>query len=274
MSHQDHGFTLLEVLVALAILGLGLTTILSAQAGLFSSSNRSAHITEAGNLARCRLNEIEAELMRVGLPITDQQDEGRCCEGEDTDDFTCSWLIETVVLPEMGDLGDGGLDQLDQPESGKGDQGAPVSAPKSGLFGGPGGLRFDAGLGPMNTQNSGSTGLFGGLVPGGGLEGESGSGAPDIGGMVSMAISMVYPDLKPMLEASIRRVTVKVEWKEGSAQRDFSLAEYLTKPQEGGLLPGMPGYDPTASDGGVPDLSGIGQLLGAGNTPTGTRTGL
>ena len=40
-------FTLLEVMVAVAILGLGLTVILTAQTGLFSSSKRAAQLSEA-----------------------------------------------------------------------------------------------------------------------------------------------------------------------------------------------------------------------------------
>ena len=48
----SRGFTLLEVLVAIAILGLGLTVILSSQVGLFTSTSRGAHLTVASNLTR------------------------------------------------------------------------------------------------------------------------------------------------------------------------------------------------------------------------------
>jgi general secretion pathway protein I len=50
-------------------------------------------------------------------------------------------------------------------------------------------------------------------------------------------MSLVYPTLKPMLEASIRRVTVTANWKEGSIDRDLSVAQFLTNPQQGGLDP-------------------------------------
>jgi hypothetical protein len=56
------------------------------------------------------------------------------------------------------------------------------------------------------------------------------------GALAPMAMSMVYPQLKGMLEASIRKVTVQVVWKDGSAERDLTVTQYLTNPQQGGLL--------------------------------------
>ena len=70
------GFTLLEVLVAVSILGLGLTTILSSQVGLFSSASHGQNLTRAVGLARCRMNETELDLLKNGFPLTDQTDEG------------------------------------------------------------------------------------------------------------------------------------------------------------------------------------------------------
>jgi general secretion pathway protein I len=251
-SGMQDGFSLLEVLVAIAILGLGLTTILSAQAGLFSTSARGANMTRASNLARCKMGEIEVKLMRDGYPLTDQKDNGHCCEREDDDGFTCKWTIETVKLPEMNT--DAGAD--------------------GGLFGnatGPGlnlgGLKFDGGFSPTNTSGLGTFGLLGQAMPGMGLSGPSGllgsgSGSSNtigLGSIASMALVMVYPTVKPMFEASIRRVSVMVKWQEGRNERSFDIAQYLTNPQQGGMLPGMPGF--------VPDLTQPGALMGPQGTP-------
>ncbi len=54
-----------------------------------------------------------------------------------------------------------------------------------------------------------------------------------MGGLAAMALTIVYPTLKPMLEASIRRITVSVKWSEGSSQRSFDIAEYVTNPMQG-----------------------------------------
>ena len=58
-------------------------------------------------------------------------------------------------------------------------------------------------------------------------------------------MGLVYPGLKPMLEASIRRVTVTVKWREGQRDRDLEATQFLTRPQEGMLgtadMLGLPG---------------------------------
>jgi general secretion pathway protein I len=62
---------------------------------------------------------------------------------------------------------------------------------------------------------------------------------PQGGGIIGMALSMVYPSLKPMLEASIRKVKVKVLWREGERERSFEVTQYITNPLEGSLTPNL-----------------------------------
>jgi general secretion pathway protein I len=50
-----------------------------------------------------------------------------------------------------------------------------------------------------------------------------------------MVMGMVYPSLKPMLEASIRRLTVTVSWNEGVRTRDLAVTQFIAYPQVGGL---------------------------------------
>jgi hypothetical protein len=68
----------------------------------------------------------------------------------------------------------------------------------------------------------------------------------------------VYPQLKGMLEASIRKVTVQVLWKDGTTDRDLTVVQYLTNPQQGGLLAVDEGM---GGSGGAP---GIGTTAAAG----------
>lgn len=206
---RARGFTLLEVLVAIAILGLGLTVILSSQAGLFSSASRGEHLTVASNLLRCKMSEVELEIAQKGFSLTDENDEGPCCDDEG-DGYSCAWKIERVELPPLPESG-----------GGEGDAGAD-EAPSS--------------LGPLDAlaklQSAQGAGLGDQPTPGTMLEQLAPSGGSGLEGMV---MGFVYPSLKPMLEASIRRVTVKVSWKEGERERELEVTQFLTRPQEGEL---------------------------------------
>jgi general secretion pathway protein I len=84
-------------------------------------------------------------------------------------------------------------------------------------------------------------------------------------------MSIVYPTLRPMLEASIRKITVKVIWKEGVQKREVSVIQYVTRPMRGdaitaaaaaasGMVPGSP--SPTAT--GLGTMPGLGTIPGLG----------
>jgi len=262
------GFTLLEVLVAVAILGLGLSVLLGAQTGLFASATRTEHISLATGLARCRMSELELELLQKGYPLVEADGEGNCCMGESSEGFTCSWKVQRVTLPQMN-YGDGGM------EAGLADQDLEVE----------GGLALDAGpTPPVGTgpgMGMGSTGPLGMLMQlGSGQMGGALGAKPDLGslassfqgsmsgvdGLATMVLGMVYPTLKPMLEASIRKVIVSVKWKEGSRERTLDLTQYVTDPQQGQI----------DQDGGVGNLDGgfgaLGNMLGGAMGIPGTDT--
>ncbi len=79
-------------------------------------------------------------------------------------------------------------------------------------------------------------------------------------GLLSMVFSIVYPSLKPLLESAIRRITVSVNWKEGSQDREFILTQYVTNPSRAGLLASMLDSGVFSADGGG---GGLGGLFGA-----------
>lgn len=257
---MNRGFTLLEVLMAVAILGLGLSVLLGAQTGLFASATRTEHISLATGLARCRMSEIELEMLQKGFPLVDAKGEGPCCMDQpSTDGYKCAWKVERVTLPEMG-MGDGGID------AGLGMAGLNLGAGMdfSSSSAGPLGMlmQMQAGkgdpLGPKPDMNALAT-QFAGSMSG-------------VDGIATMAMSMVYPTLKPMLEASIRKASIKVRWMEGSKERTLDLTQYITSPQQGlpdgGMMDGG-----LLADGGLPP--GLGNLLGGqGATFGGLGTGL
>jgi general secretion pathway protein I len=235
---RQRAFTLLEVLVAIAILGLGLTVILGSQVGLFTNAARGEHLTIATNLARCKMGEIEVKLLSLGYQLTDEHDEGTCCEGEDELEvgYRCTWKIERVTLPELplnGGL-DGGVNNP------AGDGGLDLGA-----------ISMLTGLNKPGGQQLGDKAKPADLA-------QTLASAPSPMGLAPMMMSMVYPTLKPMLEASIRKVSVTVQYKEGKFDRELAITQYVTNPQQGQLLPG--------ADGGLGALGGLGGLLGGQGT--------
>jgi general secretion pathway protein I len=86
--------------------------------------------------------------------------------------------------------------------------------------------------------------------------------------MLNMVMGIVYPTLKPMMEASIRRVTVTVRWKEGPNKREFPLVQYITNPQRGGFMTGPMGSAAPMGSTGVP-VNNV--TPGAGSFPTPPR---
>ena len=212
---QARGFTLLEVLVAIAILGLGLTVILSSQVGLFSSAQRAGNLSIAVGLVRCRMLETEEHLIQNGYPMMDESDEGPCCNDEDEGSYRCSWKIERIELPQPVDLA----------TTEGGDQG--------------GGLGPLGALAEIQTSKGASLGENANLGSLSSVMTEASGGGTQA--MAPLVMGLVYPDLKPMLEASIRKVTVTVNWEEGKNKRELAVTQFLTNPMQGG-------FDPNAAE--------------------------
>ena len=69
---SQRGFTLMEVMVSLAILGLALTTIAGIQANSFEASNYARRVTVATMLARSKMIAIELMLEKDGFSPNDK----------------------------------------------------------------------------------------------------------------------------------------------------------------------------------------------------------
>ncbi len=230
---NQRAFSLLEVMVAIAILGLLLSVILSAQGGLAASNRSAANMGMAADLGRCKMTEIEERMLRDGYPEIDAIDtDGSCCLDSDREGYTCSTRIEKVELPQppQNSLDDGG-GLLSSAGGGDGGALSLLQNPAGG-----GGLNLEAGVSSLQGQI-----------------GAAGGGQ----GMLTMVMGLVYPSLKPLMEASIRRVTVVVKWKEGPKEKTLELAQFITNPQRGGLgfgvdaggpPPGAGGTSPTKTD--------------------------
>jgi general secretion pathway protein I len=272
------GFTLLEVMVATAILGLTLTVILSAQGGLAASDKSANLMGTAVTLARCKMTELEDKLLRFGYPIIDDiQTDVVCCNEEETPGFRCDTKAQPVVLPnppssQVGS-GDGGM-SLSSASSAN-----PLSAALPSGIGSAGATGLPGPLGSMlSTTGAGALDLDGGSLAqlnlgeggiqnlGANLMTQMGGGGMGTQGLVNMVMGFVYPFIKPMMEMSIRKLTVVVHYKEGSIKREFQLVQYVTNPQNGGFENGFDGGTPAPGSSGASGGSSTSPPTGGGST--------
>ncbi|NUQ76514.1 MAG: prepilin-type N-terminal cleavage/methylation domain-containing protein [Polyangiaceae bacterium] len=217
-ASETGGFTLLEVMVAVAILGLGLTAILSAQAGAFASAAHTRHLSMAVGLARCRMTEVEEHLLIDGFQELDENGSGPCCGDDDTPGMRCDWRVEKPQLPEpkFGDLDlNAGLD---------------LSTPSGDLASGLGPLSTfaSAGQGQNPFPESASPTDIASTLAGG-------EGGFDISGITGFLMSQVYPQVKTIFDASARRITVTVIWNEGNKEQTLEVSQWVTSAAPAGL---------------------------------------
>ena len=188
------GFTIIEVMVAILLLSVSIVSIFGAQFAAVAPVEFSRNVTQAAQLARCRMSEIELEfLMNDGFEEGDINESGECCElldGERSQaEYTCRWEIKTIEMPDISQMmtgdGDGGV--------------------------------FDD--------------MSGGMM--GGMMGDS--TGDDLGDMGMGMLGPFLPIITGLLEQAIRRVTVVVEWKQGSRQKELEIVQYVVHPTQGPL---------------------------------------
>jgi general secretion pathway protein I len=232
------GFTLIEVLVAVAILGIGVTAIFSSQWVSFASIKHARHQNEATSLARCKMSEVEWDVEQNGLPPTDQEESGPCCEGLTDTEMTCTWTVAKVEFPQPNF---GELDLEAELDFGSGPSlfGGGIGGPGAGAAPGA------AALGFMKTGATAmeKNGDLGGIAEAylGGADGMS-------DGIAALAMRVVYPDLKAIFEAGTRKITVRVSWFEGRKEYKTELEQWVVSSQEAGIGANMGGLIETEEE--------------------------
>ena len=190
------GFTLLEVMIAVAILGLSLTAIFSSEVGAANVAHRARRQNVAATLARCKMGEIEEVISIEGLPVLEKKDTDNCCEHAPVEGFECDWIVDRIILPEPGADEEG--------EDADGDS-EPASAQDT--------------LSQAYEEVNEAGGTPEDVVAG------------TAGNLALLALQIGFPILKPFLEEQVRRATVTVRWKEGPNERGFDVTQYLVSEQ-------------------------------------------
>jgi prepilin-type N-terminal cleavage/methylation domain-containing protein len=97
------GFTLLEVMIAVAILSLSLTSLLSSQMAAMRATRYARGVSVAAFLAEGKLLDIEAQLAVEGWGTDDKHFEGEFSE-EGWPDIRYECLIDFIEVPDFSVL--------------------------------------------------------------------------------------------------------------------------------------------------------------------------
>lgn len=217
MKRNARGFTLLEVMIGLALLGFALTVLLKSAANSIFNARQAQMIGVVTDLARAKMYDIEEQLQKDGFNETglaDATDE--CTDWEELDDEgwpNVSWCakIEQVELPSWDKL------QEMTKQTGSAAMGSAGSGSAIGSDGElPSGGFQDSALGGMLSM------LGGGLGGGEGASGDIDSqmGASFIQGQYSM--------VQDVLKQSIRKVTLTLKYEVVGSKRDLKVVAFFT----------------------------------------------
>jgi prepilin-type N-terminal cleavage/methylation domain-containing protein len=185
------GFTLVETMIALAILAIGLGMLLRSTASNIFAAQRAQMMTAAINLTRGKMYDIEETLLVDGFQEMDQTEEGTFSE-EGWPQIEWKAEIVKIELPDMttlqGMTGEAGAEGAE----------SATGAPAAG-------------------------GLLGGMLGGvGGTDPNSAAGAGIMG--------TYYTMISDILKDAIRKVTLTVTWDIAGDTETMVVTCYFTDP--------------------------------------------
>jgi len=232
------GFTLLEVMVALAVLAMSLAALSDVVGGALQNHMRARQLEVATMLARAKLAETEARFEEEGFRDFDQTEAGTFDE-EGHPEVT--WKVE-CLKPQV-ELG---------PDA--------VLKALTGIEGGVAGLLGLDGKTPGQGAGAGAGGAPSGPM-------SSLAGSPMAGAAVAM-IQQQLTGLGEKLKAGVRELRLTVAWKDGRVAESFTVVTHLVVLTPGAqkrlsgagavagqpVQPGLPGFGgkplPQAFSGG------------------------
>lgn len=211
---RQAGFTLLEVFIATAILGMAILYMFDALVHSPDRANRAKLITVATNLARTKMHDIEADLLKDGWEEFDDEECGDFTDDEYGNLARFQWCarIDKIELPDTVDV-EGAVSKM----LGVGDPDDPDDPGASGQAAGSGSI-----LGMW-------MGGAGGMPGASGANGSSTQPNAAMSGMASMLTSFLAP-FRNVVEQAIRRVTLRVFWKYRGEKEEIVLIYYVTRP--------------------------------------------
>jgi general secretion pathway protein I len=197
-TRNRRGFTLLETVVALAILALALMAIFDLNSGAVANHVYSKHLTVASFLARSKMTDLEQKLYDEGFPNDDDEESGDF-SGEGWPSY--KWRAK-IIAPDTNGVSP---DQLI-------------------------GAIFNLPIGETDGDMGGMAALFGGGAGGADSKGGGSGPVPAGGGLGGMAAGMAQPMFNQMIEQitqTVREVHLTVTWKEGKVVESMDIVTHV-----------------------------------------------
>ena len=223
------GFTLMEVMIGLALLGVALTVLIKSAASSIFSARQAQMMGVATDLSRGKMYDIEETLLKDGYTETDQSEgdigeaekgsnastdiksrSGKCFEDEGWPGICYAYRVEQVELPSIEEL-----QNMAQSRAQKGS-----ATPGSGS--GSGSDYVEEG-GFENSALGGMLSMMGGFGGGGGAKGGDIEDAQGASFLTSQ-----YTMVQQVLKVSIRKVTLVVWWDVMGRTRDLKTVAFFT----------------------------------------------
>jgi general secretion pathway protein I len=227
------GFTLLEVMVALALLGLGMVVLIKSAAGNILSTEEAHMMGIVTDLARGKMYDIEEILLKDGFTDTDQSDESeKCFEDEGWPSICYTYKVEEAKMPS--------IDQMQAMAQKKAEDAA-----KAGSAGSAGSALGSDSLGGFENSAIGSMMGMMGMMGGGKQDITAAQGASLLQSQWSM--------FQEILKVSVRKVTLTMKYKVLGRERDMKVVAFFTDAAAmDKVLNGMGSqeYDPNAKPPG------------------------
>lgn len=183
------GFTLVEVMLALAILGMALVMLMRSAAGSLFATSQAQMLGIVTDLARGKMYDLEELLLKNGFNTSTQTERG---DFEDEGWPTIEWeaVIEEVELPNFETMKEVGQE-----------------AARDG--------------------GAGIAGKTGAKAPPGAGSG-SATSAEEAQSMTGSFIEQFYGPISQILKVAIRKITLTMKWKVVGHDRDLKVILYVT----------------------------------------------
>ncbi len=213
---KTRGFTLLETVIAMAILAVSLVAILDINSQAVYRHVYAKKLTVATLLARSKMIDLEQKLHDSGLSADDEEDAGDFAE----DGWPSFKWRAKIIAPKTNGLAPeqlfGALFNL---PIGGGSSDGKGGGGLGGLLGG----LFGAG------GKGGAAGAAGAAAAGLGLSSAPTSGAGGLGALGPMAgiAQQQFTQMVDQLQKSVREVHLTVTWKEGKIVESIDLVTHV-----------------------------------------------